>query len=310
MSAVGAQRRARRALRALVCVTAAACGGDATDPPPPPPQPPAPPAFVFVADSAGRSQLFRYRDDMVVRLTSDSANDADPRAAAGRVVFTSDRDGDAEVYLADEAFTVQRRVTNSRGTDGEPALDPSGRTIVFTSNRSGTPRLWVVSAPALADSGAVVPAPAPLATGSDAWVPERAPAWSPDGTRIAFTSTRTGTSQVFVVGAGGGAAAQLSHEPAGAFQPAWSGDGSAVVYVAAGGAPRVRRAALAGGAAADYAADPLGMGEPSCDRTRCLAVVDPLGARDGIVVLSWSDGAVRAPVATPPGARQPAVLVP
>lgn len=306
----GIRRLARHARGVLACVIAAGCGGDAVAPPPPPPPPPAAPAFVFVADSAGRAQLFRFRNDTIVRLTSDAANDAAPRAAAGRVAFTSDRDGNVEVYLADQDFTVERRVTSSAATDEEPALDPSGRTIAFASNRSGTPRLWVVAAPALADPGAGPAAPAPLATGSEDWVPERAPAWSPDGTRIAFTSTRTGTSQVYLVSAGGGAAVQLSHEPGGAFQPAWSGDGSAVLYVAAADAPRLRRVALAGGDATDYAADSLGMGEPSCDRMRCLAVTDPSGPRGGIVVLSWSDGTVRAPVATLPGARQPVVLVP
>ncbi|HEU4642351.1 MAG TPA: LpqB family beta-propeller domain-containing protein [Gemmatimonadaceae bacterium] len=301
-------RRARAAAAVLTSL-ACACAGDATAPPPPPP-PQTVPAFVFVADSDGHAQLFRFRHDTITRLTHEAANDVDPRSAAGRLVFSSDRDGNAEVYIADADLGAARRVTNSSATDEEPALDPGGTTIAFTSNRSGTPRLWVIAAPAPTDTGAIYGVPAPLQTASAEWVPERSPAWSPDGAHIAFASTRTGTSQLYVVPATGGAATQLTHESGGAFDPAWSADGSALLYVTATGAPRIRRVATATGAAADVAADSIGIGDPSCDATLCLAATDPFGTRGTIVALPATAEAERVIIATLPGARQPAIIAP
>ena len=57
--------------------------------------------------------------------------------------------------------------------------------------------------------------------------------WSPDGATIAYLAEASGaaaTSQVFVVGAQGGAARQLTHAPRGVQSFAWRPDGSAIAY--------------------------------------------------------------------------------
>jgi TolB protein len=57
------------------------------------------------------------------------------------------------------------------------------------------------------------------------------PAWSPDGTKIAFTSTRTGIEQVWVMNADGSGQAQLTFDPFVHDQlPDWSPDGSRIAY--------------------------------------------------------------------------------
>ncbi len=50
---------------------------------------------------------------------------------------------------------------------------------------------------------------------------EISPTWSPTGTQIAFTSDRTGTPQVWIMGADGLGARQLTHETY-ADRPTWS----------------------------------------------------------------------------------------
>ena len=95
------------------------------------------------------------------------------RSAAGRIVFTSDRNGNFEIYFADISATVSRQVTNNTAEDSHPALSPDGSTIVFVSNRSGAPRLWSVPAPAL--DASAFDAPVALATGSATEIPEGAP---------------------------------------------------------------------------------------------------------------------------------------
>ena len=269
------------------------------------------PSFVFAADVEGRSQLFRFSGDSITRLTADEANDAEPRSAAGRIVFTSDRDGNDEIYFAGLDYAVQRRVTSDIAADREPALNPGGDVIAFVRNRVGTPRIWTVAAPALDPAPTTVYGTAvPLETGADEHVPEHSPVWSPDGSRIAFTSTRTGISQVFVVEATGGSAVQVTHEAGGAFDPGWSDDGRSIIYVAATGTPSLRSAPLAGGEATDVASDSLGIGQPSCALDLCVAITDPLGDTGNVVVLSVSGHASRIVLARTSRERQPAIVIP
>ena len=61
--------------------------------------------------------------------------------AAGKIVFTSYRDGDAEIYLAANDGSNATRLTSSASLDEQPALSPDGSRIAFVSARSGTPRL-------------------------------------------------------------------------------------------------------------------------------------------------------------------------
>ena len=57
------------------------------------------------------------------------------------------------------------------------------------------------------------------------------PAWSPDGTKIAFTSDREGgTSYVYVMNADGSGAERLSAGASAEHDPAWSPDGGYVAF--------------------------------------------------------------------------------
>jgi Tol biopolymer transport system component len=61
------------------------------------------------------------------------------------------------------------------------------------------------------------------------------PVWSPDGSQIAFVSTRTGQAQLFVIAPDGGEARELTSLPHGvAGTPAWSPDGSLIAFSALG----------------------------------------------------------------------------
>ena len=56
-----------------------------------------------------------------------------------------------------------------------------------------------------------------------------AAAWSPDGTKIAFTSRRNGELGIWVMNADGSGQTRLSTQPA-AENPAWSPDGTRIAY--------------------------------------------------------------------------------
>jgi hypothetical protein len=250
------------------------------------------PAFVFVSGEQQEADLYLWSDETVTRLTSNAFADGQPHVAAAHIVFSSERDGNPEIYFADVRVTSTRRLTTDLATDGEPALHPTGDRIVFVSMRSGTPRLWTMDT--LGGSLQALP------TGSATFIPERAPAWSPQGDRIVFTSARTGTSQAFIVDASGGVATQVTSEAEGTFDPAWTATGAHIIYATGGGAARLRSVPVAGGGAVDYAvAADTALGEPSCAVHFCVVVRGAYGV-DGDLVAYGAPRAVRPPIGVPP----------
>ncbi|MFL5674978.1 MAG: CHAT domain-containing protein [Chloroflexota bacterium] len=109
----------------------------------------------------------------------------------GRVVFASDRNGDARsIYLFDRFRNTVTRVTFPGWIDREPTWSPDGVTLVFTrasDQNPGDGDLWSVRA----DDGATS-----QVTTDDA--DEGHPAFSPDGLGLAFQRVVDGSFHVIV----------------------------------------------------------------------------------------------------------------
>jgi Tol biopolymer transport system component len=98
-----------------------------------------------------------------------------------------------------------------------PAISPDGRRLVFTS--LGSDEDIAVSR---ADGTE------PRLGTSDPYR-DRAPRWSPDGSRIAFLSDRSGTLEIWSMRPDGSDLVQLTHDGA-AGVPVWSPDGTRVAH--------------------------------------------------------------------------------
>ncbi|UCE26276.1 MAG: PD40 domain-containing protein [Candidatus Coatesbacteria bacterium] len=59
---------------------------------------------------------------------------------------------------------------------------------------------------------------------------DSSPAWSPDGTTLAFSSIRSGNFDIWTIPATGGTATQITTDPAYDVGPTWSPDGTTLAF--------------------------------------------------------------------------------
>ena len=99
------------------------------------------------------------------------------------IVFTSEREGSADLFRVKPDGTALERLTDDPSFDDQAAFSPDGKQFVFVSSRNdGFAHLWTMD---LQTRHAK-----PLTSGSGG---DFRPSWSPDGKWIAFSSDRGST---------------------------------------------------------------------------------------------------------------------
>lgn len=154
---------------------------------------------------------------------------ASPPAAlvGGVIAFSSDLEGNIDVWSIRTDGTHLRRLTNSSGADQTSSWSPDGRWIAFASDRgAGSPGyandIWLVR-PDGSRAHRIT-----HRLGIDEY-----PVWSPDSTRIAFNCTGgrilpqgVGDFEVCVVDAKGGHVRRLTNGPGSSSVGGWAPDGT------------------------------------------------------------------------------------
>jgi len=124
-------------------------------------------------------------------------------ASADKIAFTSDRDGNPEIYVMNSDGTDQTRLTNAPGGDIRPTFSADGTRIAFTSNRDGNPEVYVMNSDGTDQTNLT------KTLGED-----YGPTFSADGTKIAFTSNQDGNPEIYVMNADGTDQTNLTNEEA------------------------------------------------------------------------------------------------
>ena len=139
------------------------------------------------------------------------------------IIFTSDRDGNLEIYSTDQSGKEQTNLTNTSLDESSPALSPSGRLIAFLSTSASTTAIEVMD---VDGSGRKAVSQGPEM--------RRTHRWAPKSDRIAFIIAEGGSPLIYVANADGSTSVLLT-SIAGDEVGDWSPDNSFVVFSVRGG---------------------------------------------------------------------------
>jgi Tol biopolymer transport system component len=235
----------------LLLVASVACTGTPTSETTSPPVPSSPVATDRASPSGTPIDLDTLRGTIVFssetqdvwvarangtearRLTTAPAQEFDPTWSpdGSRIAYRHQTEGDdtTEIFVMDADGSDPRRLTHNDVADWGPDWSPDGRSILWNS-AVGTGGFGFVGATMRPD-------------GSDVHHVTRHyveyPAWSPDGTRIAFMAQEPGATgndpdyNIFVMDADGSNLHRLTTAPGEDGWPTWSPDGSRIVFASA-----------------------------------------------------------------------------
>jgi TolB protein len=187
--------------------------------------------LFFAARASGHSHLWAYvpGDAHPIQLTSGDWDDRDPAVdpKGERIVFSSHRDGNWDLYLLTLKTGDIRRLTQTAGFEGAPVWSPDGQWVAYEGNYDGDFDIWIL--PVGGNQSPVQLTNDPAA--------DISPAWDSGGRRIAFISDRDGSPDVFIANLDrtDDRFTNLTHSPdVIEGWPSFSPDGTRLAYTAEG----------------------------------------------------------------------------
>ena len=155
-----------------------------------------------------RTVAHRFADEIIARLGGGINGIAETS-----IYFVSSRTGTKEIWAMDYDGQNQRQITHLGSVSLSPRISPDGSRVAFASlDRSG----WAVRMYSL-ELGRMVGFPAGGGSGSN-----QSPAWSSDGSKIAFSSSRSGDPEIWVADANGGNLHKLTSFRGPDVSPTWN----------------------------------------------------------------------------------------
>lgn len=191
---------------------------------------------IFVSDLEG---------NIIDQLTSEPGYDAEATVSrqGDKIVFTSDRSGDLELYTMDIDGSNVNQITDELGYDGGAFFSPDGTKLIFRSSRPKTD-VEKSEYQELLSQGLVAPTDMELyicnVDGSeltkitDLGKANWAPYFHPSGEKIIFSSNHKGARgfefNLFMINLDGTGIEQISYDGVFDAFPMFSNDGSKIVF--------------------------------------------------------------------------------
>ena len=185
---------------------------------------------VFTMDFAGTN---------IADLSPDTAIDSSPAISPDgtKVAYSVYLNSNYEIFVRPTAGGAATQLTNNAAgvDDINPAWSPDGTKIAYSSTSSGSYDLWIMSA---TDGSGKTQMTHTMSTVNSQYVREQYPAWSPDGTKIAYArmeSNLINDLEAFDLWVMSSTTPDSGAKLAGSStgkdtQPAWSPDGTKIVF--------------------------------------------------------------------------------
>ncbi|MBN1681024.1 MAG: PD40 domain-containing protein [Anaerolineae bacterium] len=157
--------------------------------------------------------------ETAIALLTPPTNTPDPSGDPFQVVFYSDRYGSDDLFLLKLNGQVHQ-LTGSVANEREPSCFPDASSLVYASDATGSFQIYKLA----------LDKTEPVQLTDSAGM-NFAPVVSPDGTTIAFVSTRSdGIPTIWLMDAGGGNQRQLTTELGRDTSPSWGPDGRQLLF--------------------------------------------------------------------------------
>jgi TolB protein len=191
---------------------------------------------IFMADLNGK---------IVKRLTKSNAYDAEATISPDgrKMIYTSTKDGDIELYIMDLKTGKEKRITNALGYDGGAWFSPDGKKIIWRASRPTEPAAVKEYKDLLAEN-LVAP------TNMEVWIANAdgsnarqvtklgqanwAPAYMPDSKRIIFASNheykRGFPFNLYTINEDGSGLTKISRDKGFDAFPMFSPDGKKILF--------------------------------------------------------------------------------
>ncbi len=165
---------------------------------------------------------------LTLLLSSEGEARAPALSADGKMLaYIAGDAGNVNLYVRRVAGGERIRLTDDAALKDDPSFSPDGDRIAFARRRPDSTRLEICVIPAL--GGRATPV---IADG-------RTPAWSPDGSHLAFIQIRRGEPEALAVAAADGSDMRILLKADAVYpffnRPVWSPDASLVAFSRSGG---------------------------------------------------------------------------
>ncbi len=160
------------------------------------------------SEDEARTIAHKFADAIILRLGGGIDGIAETK-----IYFISSRSGSKEIWAMDYDGQNQHQITHLGTISLSPRVSPDNSRIAFASlGRNG----WDIRMYSL-ELGRLVSFPAGVAGGSN-----QSPAWSSDGTKLAFSSSRSGDPEIWVADVSGANVHRLTSFAGPDVSPAWN----------------------------------------------------------------------------------------
>lgn len=185
-------------------------------------------SFLYVSYATGQPKIYysSLKEYKPVRFSLMKGNQLMPAVSKNRnqIAFVSDVTGNPDLFIqsinSDGSLKGKPSQIFSapKASQGTPTFSPDGKNIAFVSNKDGAARVYFMEIPT---PGASLKNLRPTLV-SRHTKESTAPAWSPDGKKIAYASRTDGIRQIWVYDLEKKHERQLTHGPGNKENPAWA----------------------------------------------------------------------------------------